>query len=89
MVDIGWPSGRVPWKVTMFIIPQSACTCSGAASARVRKTRGTTMCPVTWRPPVGKGGCAFRIESSGALTRIGATAPSLFGICGTVRHFTA
>ena len=89
MVDIGRPSGRIPWKVTMFIIPQSACACPGAASASVRKTRGTTMWPVTCRPPVGKGGCAFRIESSGALTRIGATAPSLFGMSGTVRHFTA
>ena len=47
------------------------------------------MCPVTWRPPVGQGGCAFRMQSSGALTRMGVTAPSLLGMSGTVRHFTA
>ena len=73
----------------MFMFPQSACTSAGAASARVRNTRGTTMCPVTCRPPVGYGGWAFRIESSGAVTSIGVTAPSLLGIPGTVRHLTA
>ena len=43
MVDIGCPPGFVPWNVTMFIIPQSAWTRPGTASARVRNTSGTTM----------------------------------------------
>ena len=58
----------------------SAGTRSGIAWRRHPKTTSGSICPITWRDRTGAGGCAFNMQSLGALTVRGPSEPALFGM---------
>ena len=66
----------------------SAGTLSGIAWCRQPNITSGSIWPVTWRAATGEGCLAFRMQPSGAVTRITDSEPSLLGTLGATMHFT-
>src|SRR5882757_11385883 len=66
----------------------SAGTLPPSAWCRQPNITSGSIWPVTWRAATGAGFWALRIESTGAVTRITDSEPSLFGTLGATMHFT-
>ena len=66
----------------------SAGTPSGIACCRQPNTTSGSIWPMIERPATGAGCLAFRMQPSGAVTRMVASEAALLGTCGATMHFT-